>query len=63
VTETVELADWHIIIFANRRINRGEELSYDYKVNTNKTHKKLKCSWLLTKSIFFCRVAYFLRFF
>lgn len=32
VTETVELADWHIIIFANRRINRGEELSYDYKV-------------------------------
>lgn len=31
VTETVELADWHIIIFANRRINRGEELSYDYK--------------------------------
>jgi hypothetical protein len=36
VTETVELADWHIIIFANRRINRGEELSYDYKVSTNK---------------------------
>ena len=33
VTETVELADWHIIIFANRRISRGEELSYDYKVN------------------------------
>ena len=32
VTETVELADWHIIIFANRRISRGEELSYDYKV-------------------------------
>ena len=34
VTETVELADTHIIIFANRRINRGEELSYDYKVIT-----------------------------
>ena len=35
VTETVELADWHIIIFANRRISRGEELSYDYKVKTH----------------------------
>ena len=34
VTETVELADWHIIIFANRRISRGEELSYDYKAST-----------------------------
>ena len=33
VTETVELADTHIIIFAARRINRGEELSYDYKVH------------------------------
>ena len=33
VTETVELADTHIIIFAARRINRGEELSYDYKVS------------------------------
>merc|ERR1719414_2187879 len=32
VTETVEVdRDVHIIIFANRRINRGEELSYDYK--------------------------------
>merc|ERR1719277_1543068 len=31
VTETVELADTHIIIFAARRIERGEELSYDYK--------------------------------
>ena len=36
VTETVELADWHIIIFANRRISRGEELSYDYKVSLYK---------------------------
>ena len=33
VTETVELADTHIIIFAARRIDRGEELSYDYKVS------------------------------
>ena len=32
VTETVEVdRDNHIIIFANRRISRGEELSYDYK--------------------------------
>jgi len=32
VTEVVEVdRDLHIIIFANRRINRGEELSYDYK--------------------------------
>ena len=33
MTETVELADTHIIIFAARRIDRGEELSYDYKVS------------------------------
>ena len=33
VTETVELADTHIIIFAARRIESGEELSYDYKVS------------------------------
>ena len=32
VTETIDIADTHIIIFAARRINRGEELSYDYKV-------------------------------
>merc|ERR1711981_273596 len=32
VTETVDVdRDNHIIIFANRRISRGEELSYDYK--------------------------------
>ena len=33
VTETVDLQDTHIIIFAARRIERGEELSYDYKVS------------------------------
>ena len=33
VTETIDIADTHIIIFAARRINRGEELSYDYKVS------------------------------
>jgi histone-lysine N-methyltransferase MLL3 len=32
VTETVEVdRDNHIIIFASRRISRGEELNYDYK--------------------------------
>ncbi len=31
VTETVEVGDTHIIIFANRDIVRGEELCYDYK--------------------------------
>jgi len=39
VTETVELADWHIIIFANRRISRGEELSYDYKFDYEDDNK------------------------
>merc|ERR1719483_381416 len=39
VTETVELADWHIIIFANRRITRGEELSYDYKFDYEDDNK------------------------
>merc|ERR1712113_1207988 len=39
VTETVELADWHIIIFANRRISRGEELSYDYKFDFEDDNK------------------------
>ena len=38
VTETVELSDTHIIIFAARRINRGEELSYDYKVTINQNY-------------------------
>ena len=33
VTETIDISDTHIIIFAARRINRGEELSYDYKVS------------------------------
>merc|ERR1712029_984800 len=39
VTETVELADTHIIIFAARRINRGEELSYDYKFDIEDDNK------------------------
>merc|ERR1712200_237438 len=43
VTETVELADWHIIIFANRRINRGEELSYDYKFDFEDADNKIPC--------------------
>ncbi len=44
MTETVELADWHIIIFANRRINRGEELSYDYKVDSS-TQLEIYTNW------------------
>jgi len=44
VTETVELADWHIIIFANRRINRGEELSYDYKFDFEDESSKIPCA-------------------
>jgi len=39
VTETVELADTHIIIFAARRVNRGEELSYDYKFDIEDDNK------------------------
>jgi len=39
VTETVELADTHIIIFAARRIDRGEELSYDYKFDLEDDNK------------------------
>jgi histone-lysine N-methyltransferase MLL3 len=40
VTETVEVdRDWHIIIFANKRINRGEELSYDYKFDFEDDNK------------------------
>lgn len=32
VTETIEVnGDFHIIIFANKRIARGQELNYDYK--------------------------------
>ena len=40
VTETVEVdRDLHIIIFANRRIARGEELSYDYKFDFEDDNK------------------------
>ena len=40
VTETVEVdRDNHIIIFANRRISRGEELSYDYKFDFEDENK------------------------
>ena len=39
-TDIVEVdRDLHIIIFANRRINRGEELSYDYKFNFEDDNK------------------------
>ena len=40
VTETVEVdRDLHIIIFANRRIARGEELCYDYKFDFEDDNK------------------------
>merc|ERR1719300_2137887 len=39
VTETVDLQDTHIIIFAARRIERGEELSYDYKFDIEDENK------------------------
>ena len=39
-TEEVDVnGDWHIIIFANQRIARGEELSYDYKFNFEDDNK------------------------
>merc|ERR1719204_1985814 len=44
VTETVEVdRDNHIIIFANRRIMRGEELSYDYKFDFEDDSNKIPC--------------------
>lgn len=54
VTETVEVdRDLHIIIFANRRIARGEELCYDYKFDFEDDNKipclcsaKNCCKWM-----------------
>lgn len=54
VTETVEVdRDLHIIIFANRRILRGEELCYDYKFDFEDDNKipcmcgaKNCCKWM-----------------
>jgi histone-lysine N-methyltransferase MLL3 len=44
VTEKVEVdRDLHIIIFANRRIQRGEELCYDYKFEFEDDNK-IPCS-------------------
>jgi len=45
VTETVDVnGDWHIIIFANKRIPRGEELAYDYKFDfSDDSITKLPC--------------------
>jgi len=44
VTETIDIADTHIIIFAARRINRGEELSYDYKFDLEDDEMKIPCA-------------------
>ncbi len=54
VTETVEVdRDLHIIIFANKRIARGQELSYDYKFDFEDENKipcmcgaKNCCKWM-----------------
>ena len=54
VTETVDVdRDLHIIIFANQRILRGDELSYDYKFDFEDENKipcmcgaKNCCKWM-----------------
>ncbi|ODN00513.1 Histone-lysine N-methyltransferase trr [Orchesella cincta] len=44
VAETVEVdRDLRIIIFANRRISRGEELAYDYKFEFEDDQHKIPC--------------------
>lgn len=44
VAETVEVdRDLRIIIFANRRISRGEELAYDYKFEVEDDQHKIPC--------------------
>lgn len=44
VAETVEVErDLRIIIFANRRISRGEELAYDYKFEVEDDQHKIPC--------------------
>jgi histone-lysine N-methyltransferase MLL3 len=45
VAETVEVErDLRIIIFANRRISRGEELAYDYKFEVEDDEHKIPCA-------------------
>jgi len=47
VAETVEVdRDSRIIIFANRRISRGEELAYDYKFEFEDDQHKIPCNCL-----------------